>query len=148
MEEALEERSTEALEADITERAAHLDAFLARWLTLVGEFDAREGYGRWECASMAQFLNWRCGVALRTADDLRGLEWLFDEDSSFIADLHLTGDEGALLLAALRKVRRARVLRGAQLPRVLRGAQEWPCVLCRRADGHGRDGPHHRAQGR
>ena len=40
-----------------------------------------------------------------TIEDLRGLAWLYDEDSSFIADLHLTGDEGALLLAALRKVR-------------------------------------------
>jgi hypothetical protein len=40
-----------------------------------------------------------------TIEDLRGLSWLYDEDSSFIADLHLTGDEGALVLAALRKVR-------------------------------------------
>src|SRR5437764_15374015 len=38
-------------------------------------------------------------------EDLRGIAWLYDEDSSFIADLHLTADEGALLLAALRKVR-------------------------------------------
>src|SRR5207302_7074715 len=40
-----------------------------------------------------------------TIEDLRGIAWLYDEDSSFIADLHLTADEGALLLAALRKVR-------------------------------------------
>jgi hypothetical protein len=180
VETALDERTTEALEADITEQAAHVDAFLGRWLQLLGEFDAREGYGRWECASMALFLNWRCGISLRTAhdhvrvaralrelplitqafaageisyskvraiarvatpgneailvmyarhttaaqlerivagcrrvhrqeastiEDLRGVTWLYDEDSSFIADLHLTGDEGALLLAALRKVR-------------------------------------------
>src|SRR5437899_12726672 len=69
MANALDERTTEALEADITEQAAHVDAFLCRWRQLVGAFDAREGYGRWECASMALFLNWRCGIRLRTAHD-------------------------------------------------------------------------------
>jgi hypothetical protein len=43
----------ERLEAQICEGAAHLAAGVGRWLLLVGEFDRRKGYERWECRSAA-----------------------------------------------------------------------------------------------
>src|SRR5438874_997057 len=57
----------ERLEAQICEGAAHLAAGIGRWLLLVGEFDRRKGYERWECRSAAFWLNWHCGISVRTA---------------------------------------------------------------------------------
>ena len=57
----------ERLEAQICEGAAHLAAGVGRWLLLVGEFDQRKGYERWECRSTAFWLNWHCGISVRTA---------------------------------------------------------------------------------
>src|SRR5947209_4422908 len=59
----------ERLEAQICEGAAHLAAGVGRWLLLVGEFDARKGYERWECRSTAFWLNWHCGISVRTAQE-------------------------------------------------------------------------------
>ena len=59
----------ERLEAQICEGAAHLAAGVGRWLLLVGEFDRRKGYERWECRSTAFWLNWHCGISVRTAQD-------------------------------------------------------------------------------
>ena len=59
----------ERLEAQICEGAAHLAAGMGRWLLLVGEFDRRMGYERWECRSTAFWLNWHCGISVRTAQE-------------------------------------------------------------------------------
>jgi hypothetical protein len=59
----------ERLEAQICEGAAHLAAGVGRWLLLVGDFDRRKGYERWECRSSAFWLNWHCGISVRTAQD-------------------------------------------------------------------------------
>jgi hypothetical protein len=59
----------ERLEAQICEGAAHLAAGVGRWSLLVGEFDRRKGYERWECRSTAFWLNWHCGISVRTAQD-------------------------------------------------------------------------------
>src|SRR5438270_10363591 len=59
----------ERLEAQICEGAAHLAAGIGRWLLLVGEFDRRKGYERWECRSAAFWLNWHCGISVCTAQD-------------------------------------------------------------------------------
>ena len=59
----------ERLEARICEGAAHLAAGVGRWLLLVGQFDRRKGYERWECRSAAFWLNWHCGISVRTAQD-------------------------------------------------------------------------------
>src|SRR4051794_39198069 len=59
----------ERLEAQICEGAAHLAAGVGRWLLLVGEFDRRKGYERWECRSSAFWLNWHCGISIRTAQE-------------------------------------------------------------------------------
>src|SRR5947209_2762111 len=59
----------ERLEAQICEGAAHLAAGVGRWLLLVGEFDRRKGYERWECRSTAFWLNWQCGISMRTGQE-------------------------------------------------------------------------------
>ncbi|MDQ1463960.1 MAG: hypothetical protein QOC73_901 [Actinomycetota bacterium] len=47
--------------------AGRLAAATSRWLVLVAEFDAREGYRRFGLASTAQWLTHACGIAQRTA---------------------------------------------------------------------------------
>ena len=59
----------EHLEAEICSGAAHLAAGMGRWLLLVGEFDRRKGYERWECRSTASWLNWQCGISVRTGQE-------------------------------------------------------------------------------
>jgi hypothetical protein len=59
----------ERLEAQICEGAAHVAAGMGRWLLLVGEFDRRKGYERWECRSTAFWLNWHCGISVRTGQE-------------------------------------------------------------------------------
>src|SRR4029079_12678723 len=66
---ACSEVPLEHLEAQITEGAAHIAAGMGRWLLLVGEFDRRKGYERWECRSTAHWLNWHCGLSVRTGQD-------------------------------------------------------------------------------
>jgi len=112
----------ERLEGQICEGAAHLAARgVGRWLLLVGDFDRRKGYERWECRSAAFWLNWHCGISVRTARDqvrvgralgvpphLRGpvhnarhLDTYYDEDGSLVGMFRLGPDECAALLAAL-----------------------------------------------
>jgi len=59
----------ERLEAEICTLAGHLAAATCRWLTLVAEFDRREGWRSWGQASCAGWLSWKCGVSLTTAHD-------------------------------------------------------------------------------
>ena len=59
----------EYLESQITELAGHLNAALCRWLLLVAEYDRREGWRGWGMASCAHWLNWKCGISLRTGHD-------------------------------------------------------------------------------
>jgi hypothetical protein len=66
---SIAELTTERLEAELCQQAAHLDAALCRWLLVLAEFDKREAFHSWECATAAHFLNWRCGVSLRTAQE-------------------------------------------------------------------------------
>lgn len=54
------------LEAEIVAWAGHLAA-AARWLALIAQFDRLEGYARWECQSCAHWLNWKCGLDMRSA---------------------------------------------------------------------------------
>ena len=44
------------LEAEITSLSAHIAAATCRFLLLVAEFDRREGWARWGCASCAEWL--------------------------------------------------------------------------------------------
>jgi hypothetical protein len=55
--------SAEALEREITELSAHIQAATCRWLCLVAEFDRRDGWVASGCRSCAAWLSWRCGLA-------------------------------------------------------------------------------------
>jgi Domain of unknown function (DUF222)/HNH endonuclease len=57
----------ERLEAQICELAGHLTAATFRFLELVADFDAREGWASWEMPSCAAWLSWKCQIAPGTA---------------------------------------------------------------------------------
>src|ERR1700733_9972039 len=59
--------SLEELEAQITELAGHLNAANYRWLTLIGEFDRRQGWADGRLGSCAHWLNFKCGLNLGAA---------------------------------------------------------------------------------
>jgi len=65
--EAVATLPTERLEAEITELAGQLAAGECRWLLLIGEFDRREGWKPWGCASVVHWLGWQCGLDARSA---------------------------------------------------------------------------------
>jgi hypothetical protein len=60
-------RPLEQLEREICELAAHLAAATCRWLLLIAEFDAREGWAEWGTRSCAHWLSWRCGIGVDAA---------------------------------------------------------------------------------
>ncbi|MGZ4692686.1 MAG: DUF222 domain-containing protein [Acidimicrobiales bacterium] len=57
--------SAEGLESRICGFAARLAADECAWLQLVGEFDRRRGFDRWDCRSTSHWLSWHCGLSLR-----------------------------------------------------------------------------------
>jgi Domain of unknown function (DUF222) len=68
MDEApIAELSTDRLDAEIGELAAHINAATARWLGLVAEFERRRGHWEWGFGDCARWLSWRCSLAPRAA---------------------------------------------------------------------------------
>src|SRR3954453_23539134 len=64
----LEGLPLERLEHEICEVAARMTVSMARWLSLVGEFDRREAWGTWwGVRSTAEWVAWRCAVSPRAA---------------------------------------------------------------------------------
>jgi Domain of unknown function (DUF222)/HNH endonuclease len=59
--------SLEELEAQITELAGQLNAANYRWLTLIAEFDRRQGWADGKLPSCAHWLNFKCGLNLGAA---------------------------------------------------------------------------------
>jgi hypothetical protein len=59
--------SLEELEAQITKLAGHLNAANYRWLTLIAEFDRRNGWADGKLPSCAHWLNFKCGLNLGAA---------------------------------------------------------------------------------
>jgi hypothetical protein len=53
----------DVLEREITELTSRIHAATCRWLGLVGEYDAREGWAQWGCRSCAHWVSWHCGIA-------------------------------------------------------------------------------------
>jgi hypothetical protein len=51
-----------SLEEEITEIWGQINAATYRFLKLIAEYDAREGWGWHGCADCAQWLNWQCGI--------------------------------------------------------------------------------------
>ena len=56
-------RPLEVLEREITSLATQIHAATCRWLGLVAEYDAREGWAQWGCQSCAHWVAWQCGIA-------------------------------------------------------------------------------------
>jgi hypothetical protein len=56
----------ERVEAEIVELASQITAASARLITLIGEFDAAEGWRDWGMKSTAHWLSWQTGVDLHT----------------------------------------------------------------------------------
>jgi hypothetical protein len=48
------------LESEICTLAGHLAAATCRFLVLLAEFDAREGWASWDMPSCAAWLSWKC----------------------------------------------------------------------------------------
>ena len=57
----------EALETEITELCAQINAASYRLLQLVAALDAEEPWGSWGLTSCAHWLNWRCGIGMNAA---------------------------------------------------------------------------------
>ncbi len=57
----------ERLEAQICELAGHLAAATCRFLVLLGDFDARQGWASWDMSSCATWLSWKCQLSSATA---------------------------------------------------------------------------------
>jgi len=79
-EQQREEKALGALEVQIMELWGNINAATAHFLTLVAEFDRREGWAQHGMASCAQWLNWQCGIGrvaatekVRTARALESL---------------------------------------------------------------------------
>ena len=75
-----EDQALDALEAEITELWGHINAATAQFLTLLAEFDRREGWAQHGLSSCAHWLNWQCGISrvaarekVRTARALESL---------------------------------------------------------------------------
>lgn len=62
-----EARPLDAVEAELTELCGHLTAGTARFLALVAEFDARQGWADQGAKDCAEWLAWRCSMAPVTA---------------------------------------------------------------------------------
>src|SRR5262245_53048172 len=61
------ELSIPELEAQLTELAGHLNAASYRWLSLLADFDRRDGWSDGGTQSCAHWLNWRLGIDLGAA---------------------------------------------------------------------------------
>ena len=59
--------SIDALAAEICTLAGHINAANHRFLTLIAEFDRREGWSDSSTQSCAHWLNWKCGIAMGAA---------------------------------------------------------------------------------
>jgi Domain of unknown function (DUF222) len=57
----------ERVEAQICELAGHLAAATCRFLTLLGDFDARRSWASWGMTSCAAWLSWKCQISSGTA---------------------------------------------------------------------------------
>jgi hypothetical protein len=61
--------SIERLADEIGELAAHIAASTCRWLSLVAEFDRRQGYLEWGMHATWVWLAWRCALTPRAAQE-------------------------------------------------------------------------------
>ena len=60
-------RPLEELASEICTLTGHINAATHRWLTLVAEYDRRDGWSDGATQSCAHWLNWKCGIAMGAA---------------------------------------------------------------------------------
>jgi len=60
-------RTLDDLATEICTLAGHINAANHRWLTLIAEFDRRNGWSDSMTQSCAHWLNWKCGIAMGAA---------------------------------------------------------------------------------
>ena len=60
-------RPLESLEAELCTLAGHLAAATCRFLVLLAEFDARQGWASWDMPSCSAWLSWKCQLSASTA---------------------------------------------------------------------------------
>ena len=98
-----EDQALESLEAEITELWGHINAATAQFLTLLAEFDRREGWAQHGLSSCAHWLNWQCGISRVAATEkvrtARALESLPKISAAF--------GEGQLSYSKVRALTRA-----------------------------------------
>jgi hypothetical protein len=119
----------EVLEREITALTSQIHAATCRWLCLIAEYDARQGWGPWGCKSCAHWVSWQCGIApgvarehVRVARRLRELPLIraafADGELSYSKLRALTRVENVEDEAEL--LRLARAATASQLERLLR----------------------------
>jgi hypothetical protein len=67
MERTIDDLSLDELGDRLCEHAAHIASAEYRWLRLLSAFDRRRGWADWGIRSCAHWLNWKCGLDLRSA---------------------------------------------------------------------------------
>jgi hypothetical protein len=60
-------RSIDELATEICTLAGHINAANHQFLTLIAEFDRRNGWFEGGMQSCAHWLNWKCGIAVGAA---------------------------------------------------------------------------------
>jgi len=122
----------DALEREITDLCAQINAASYRLLQLVAELDDEGPWGSWGLTSCAHWLNWRCGIGMNAAQveklvrayrgverqaereraakqhDVRELNYYYDDDGSLVIRARLPAEEGAVVLQALNAAMDAR----------------------------------------
>src|SRR5262245_39875487 len=91
------------LEAQITELTGHLNAGEYRWLSLVAEFDRRNGWSDRGCSSCAHWLNFQCGLSLGAAREKLRVAHALKELPRIAAAM----ERGALSYSKVRALTRA-----------------------------------------
>jgi hypothetical protein len=135
-------KALEQLGDEIAELAAHIHAATCRWLKLLAEFDAREGWAAWGCRSCAHWVAWRCSMApsaarehVRVARRLAELPLIaaaFERgELSYSKVRALTRVEGVCREEELLEL--ARCSTAAQLERIVRGYRRVTAATALRA---------------
>lgn len=95
----------EQIESEICTLAGQIAAATSRYLYLLAEFDAREGWAGCNVRSCPQWLSWRCGLDLRTArEHLRVARRLSD-----LPHLQAAFEAGRLSYSKVRAISRVAV---------------------------------------
>jgi hypothetical protein len=136
---------TERLGAEITTLAANIAAATCRMLLMIGEFDRREAWARWDCVSCAHWLAWQAALDGRTArDHVRVARAL--RELPLITEAFSAGRLSYSQVRALTRIARpeseqdllemANYASAAQLEKIVRGYQSAEALLDQSRDSY------------